>query len=115
MLILLVDDNRTVRAALRILLTRLGHDVRVANSAATARIAFGVEPFDLIISDAELGDGDGLELLSSFRRNRPIPAVVISADPPDHRHPEAYDVYLVKPIRADELRDALQIASGRVV
>ena len=53
-------------AALAMSLSLLGYEVRPANSLRTALAAAENEGYDLIVSDLELGDGTGLELLSSL-------------------------------------------------
>jgi DNA-binding NarL/FixJ family response regulator len=83
MKVLLVDDHPLVLSALQTVIESLGPDMRVvgAASAAEARDAFGGgAPFDLILLDLSLGDGDGFEVLAEMRRTHPeVPVVVVSA------------------------------------
>ncbi len=73
--VLLVEDNADTLRYLTLVLRRLGHDVIPAADLATAQSAVtGPEPFDLILSDIELPDGTGLELM----RN----SVPTGTDPP---------------------------------
>jgi len=61
----------------------LGDEVVVvgANSAASARVTLERDSnFDLVLLDLQLGDADGFDVLSEFRRNYPaLPVVVVSA------------------------------------
>ena len=64
--ILLVEDNPDSLRALAMSLSLLGYEVRPANSLRTALAAAAHEGYDLIVSDLELGDGTGLDLLNSL-------------------------------------------------
>ena len=50
--ILVVDDERSMREMLAILLKREGHDVTVAENGKTAIDLLNRHPFDLVVSDA---------------------------------------------------------------
>src|SRR5688572_889231 len=63
--LLVVDDNREFRESLVALLKRQGFSVRSATSRATARAAIEEQTFDAILTDRELPDGDGIDLLSA--------------------------------------------------
>src|SRR4029077_2433744 len=65
--ILLVDDNTDILNYLTEILTRRGQDVRTATGVAAAlRVASEVD-IDLLISDIELPDGTGLQLMGAIR------------------------------------------------
>jgi two-component system response regulator PilR (NtrC family) len=53
-----------------VLLLRLGHDVQLASGVAEASelITSGVGPFDLIMTDLMMADGNGLQVLDHARR-----------------------------------------------
>ncbi|MEW4567019.1 ATP-binding protein [Tautonia sp. JC769] len=61
--ILVVEDNRDTRRFLAMALRRREIDVVEAGSVAEAREAMGRSRFDLLLSDIELADGTGLELM----------------------------------------------------
>ena len=62
------------------MLRERGHDVVAADSLATARaeVAEAEAPFDLLLSDIELPDGDGLELMRELNADRAMPGIAMS-------------------------------------
>jgi len=78
--ILVVDDERSMREMLAILLKREGHDVAVAENGRTALDLLNARPFDLIVSDARMPDIDGLDVLRHARSVNPsIIAIMVTA------------------------------------
>jgi DNA-binding NtrC family response regulator len=61
--ILVIDDERGIRALCKDVLGRAGHDVEVAENAAAAIAAVGRRRFDLVLCDINLPDQDGISLL----------------------------------------------------
>src|SRR3954469_7575024 len=78
--ILVVDDERSMREMLAILLKREGHEVAVAENGRGAIDLLNQRPFDLIVSDARMPDVDGLEVLRHARSVNPsIIAIMVTA------------------------------------
>ena len=78
--ILVVDDERSMREMLAILLKREGHDVAVAENGRAAIDLLNQRPFDLVVSDARMPDIDGLEVLRHARSVNPsIIAIMVTA------------------------------------
>ena len=78
--ILVVDDERSMREMLAILLKREGHDVAVAENGKTAIDLLNKRPFDLVVSDARMPDLDGLEVLRHARSVNPsVIAIMVTA------------------------------------
>jgi len=78
--ILVVDDERSMREMLGILLRREGHDVVVADNGRRAIECLNQKPFDLVVSDARMPDIDGLEVLRHARSINPsVIAIMITA------------------------------------
>jgi len=78
--ILVVDDERSMREMLAILLKREGHDVTVAENGKTAIDLLNRHPFDLVVSDARMPDLDGLEVLKHARSVNPsVIAIMVTA------------------------------------
>jgi signal transduction histidine kinase/ActR/RegA family two-component response regulator/putative methionine-R-sulfoxide reductase with GAF domain len=65
--ILLVEDNRDTLRFLNLVLSRHGHEVLTAASLAEARAQAATTDISLLISDIELPDGTGLELMGELR------------------------------------------------
>jgi two-component system response regulator PilR (NtrC family) len=78
--ILVVDDERSMREMLAILLKREGHDVCVAENGRGAIELLNQRPFDLVVSDARMPDLDGLEVLRHARSINPsVIAIMVTA------------------------------------
>src|SRR5262245_2895443 len=80
---LLVEDNAANAYLVEVLLTRRGHDVRVARSGAEAVAMSRLQPYDLILIDLKLPDGDGCafvpQLASGIEGERRPPVIAVSA------------------------------------
>lgn len=114
--ILIVEDLRIVAKDLQRMLTSLGYDVpRTAASAEAALQAAGEHPPDLILMDIRLHGGvDGIEAARLLRERFDVPIVYLTAHADDAivsraRLTEPYG-YLVKPVKPDELRSAIEVA-----
>jgi two-component system KDP operon response regulator KdpE len=118
MTVLLVEDDRELRATLSEALATEGYRVLAAASLADARaqLAHAREAggIDLVLLDLGLPDGDGEALLGGLRRERGTPVIVISArhsDDPKIRLLDAgADDYLVKPFSLGELLARMRVA-----
>jgi two-component system, OmpR family, KDP operon response regulator KdpE len=117
--VLLLEDDRELRATLREALTVEGWQVQPAASLADARALLDHGTVDLVLLDLGLPDGDGEALLATLRRPRPgapvnTPVIVISArsaDPAKVRLLDAgADDYLVKPFGLAELLARMRVA-----
>ncbi|WP_169979384.1 hybrid sensor histidine kinase/response regulator [Tautonia rosea] len=112
--LLIVDDNRPMVEALRLLLQREGHEVRVARSGRDALQAIGLQRPDVILLDLELPDTDGIELAQVLRSSDhstppPIIALTGSGRPTDLDALQQAGILalLQKPVRIQELRETL--------
>ena len=116
--VLLVEDDRELRATLREALTVEGYRVIVSASLADARAVLahdaGPADIDLVLLDLGLPDGDGQTLLEALRRDRATPVIVISArhseDPKIRLLDAGADDYLVKPFSLAELLARMRVA-----
>ena len=82
--ILAVDDNRVNLLVVGQILDALGHQVAKAESGAEALEMLAAKPFDLLISDIQMPEMGGVELLRQLRAtpgpNQMIPAIALTAD-----------------------------------
>ena len=80
--ILIVDDDGAVRATIRILLERAGHDVVVAGDGHKGLAIFEAGDFDLLFLDIYMPGMDGLETMRLIHLQQPrTPIIVISGKP----------------------------------
>jgi two-component system, OmpR family, response regulator MprA len=113
MRLLVVDDDRALRDALRRALTLAGYEVRLTESGAGAlsEVATGVP--DAVVLDIGLPDIDGLEVCRRLRRdgNR-VPVLMVTARDAVSDRVDGLDAgaddYLVKPFDIDELKARLR-------
>jgi two-component system response regulator PilR (NtrC family) len=115
--VLVVDDERSMREFLDIMLTKEGYQVSFAESGEEACKILEKQEFDLLITDIRMKDVDGIEVLKRAKELRPETVVVmISAFATAETAVEAmkegaYD-YIPKPFKVREfkkiVKDALQ-------
>jgi len=78
--VLVVDDERNIRAMVRVCLEQAGCEVREASSAEAALAALASRPADLAFVDLRLGTGSGLDLLPALlAADSDLDVVVITA------------------------------------
>jgi len=78
--VLVVDDEPDLCELLSITLQRMDLDPRTANSVADAQRLLKTERLDLCLTDMQLPDGDGLELVKWIQDYSPsVPVAVITA------------------------------------
>ena len=115
--ILIVDDERSMRDVLSIMLKRAGYGVTVASDGEEAIAHIDKELFDLVITDLKMPKAGGLEVLKAVKESSPESVVlIITAYASTESVVEAmklgaYD-YLTKPFQVDEvqliIRNALE-------
>lgn len=77
---LIVDDEPDIRELLEITLVRMGIATRSAPDLATARELLEAEPAHLCLTDMNLPDGNGIDLVAWIQEHRPeTPVAVITA------------------------------------
>ena len=105
--ILVVDDERPIRRALEVTLTKAGYRVSTATDGAETLTAAALDPPDLVILDLMLPDADGAEVCSQLRDWLRAPILLISAIGDEQDKIRALDAgaddYLTKPFGIGEL------------
>jgi PAS domain S-box-containing protein len=115
--ILLVEDNKDTRRFLASVLRQRGHDVVTADGVATARAAVddAKVPFDLLLSDIELPDGDGHYLMRELKAGGEMLGIAVSgfgAEEDLRLSREAGFVdHLTKPVDLNRLEAAIRRAT----
>jgi two-component system response regulator PilR (NtrC family) len=104
--ILVVDDERSMRELLAIVLRREGYDVLLAENGRTAVAALERESIDLLISDIKMPDMSGVDVLRAAKQIDPdILGIMITAFASTETAVEAMRLgacdYLSKPFDID--------------
>jgi two-component system chemotaxis response regulator CheY len=111
--ILIVEDSPTMRALLNSALEGLEVPVKIteASSGFEALRCLPRGSFDLIVTDINMADINGLELVSFVKTNaayRSVPLVIVSTEGSERDREKGLelgaDAYLVKPIAPEALR-----------
>lgn len=113
--ILIVDDDAIILDSLCEFLKIEGYATRGASTLAQARKMLDQQSFALVITDVNMPDGDGFELLETIRRDYPRTVVIMITgygtieSAVEAIKNGAYD-YLTKPIIDDDLLLAVERA-----
>jgi two-component system, NtrC family, response regulator AlgB len=75
--LLIVDDERNIRANLAAFFQSLGHEAQMAESGAQARALVEAAPFDLVLTDFRMAEMNGIELLKEIKQRRPETSVIL--------------------------------------
>jgi DNA-binding NtrC family response regulator len=115
--ILVVDDERSLREFLTILLEQEGYEVTTADSVASGIETVLDGNFDLVMCDLKLPDGSGLEVLGAARKQQvESPFIIITAHTTPQHALEALRAgaaeYLSKPFNVDDLKLILDKLMG---
>jgi CheY-like chemotaxis protein len=118
--ILLVEDHADTASALSDLLDTLGYQTTIAGSIAEARAAVersaaqraGRQPFDLLVSDLGLPDGNGQDLMREISRRYRFPGIALSGYGFDEDREKSLHAgfarHLIKPIHPRDLQAVIQ-------
>ena len=116
--VLVVDDERQILRALKVILREAGYDVIEAATMEEALDRAAVRPPDAAIVDLMLPDGSGVELSRRLREWTSMPILVLSAVGEEDAKVEALeagaDDYVTKPFGPRELVARLGAAMRRV-
>lgn len=118
--ILYVEDDPTAREYIEKGLTEQGYSVTVATDAGTGLSLALESPFDLLILDVMLPDGDGFDLLQRIRdKGADMPAIFLTARSEVADRIRGLnlgaDDYLVKPFAFAELAARIQAVARRTL
>lgn len=116
--ILIVEDSTTTRALIRAVIEEMGDFNTVeAGSGFDALKLLPTQEFDLVITDINMPDINGLELIN-FMKNNPryshLPLIIVSTEKSeeDKKRGMALGVmaYITKPFKAHELQEVIRQA-----
>ena len=116
--ILVVDDERSMREFLAIMLTRDGHEVVAAENGSQALAALRQRSFDLLISDIRMPDCSGIDVLREAKALQPeLPGILMTAFSSTQTAIEALRTgaldYISKPFDIDEMKRVVAQALER--
>jgi two-component system chemotaxis response regulator CheY len=114
--VLIVEDSATTRALLRNVIEDLGEDL-VTTEAASGFEALKLLPtdeFDLIITDINMPDINGLELINfvkTTQRYSHIPVIIVTTEKSKEDKERGLalgaSAYVTKPFKPEELQEAI--------
>jgi two-component system chemotaxis response regulator CheY len=81
--IMTVDDSKTVRKVLNITLTQAGYEVIEAIDGKEALSLFSVNNIDLLVTDLNMPNLDGVDLIKQVRKkpgNRFMPIIMLTSE-----------------------------------
>ncbi|MEQ1724137.1 MAG: response regulator, partial [Pseudobdellovibrio sp.] len=113
--ILVVDDEESIREFLEIMLKKENYEVTTAEDGLRAKEILSKKSFDMVISDMQMPNVTGIELLKYVKESYPdivfmmITAFGTTETAVDAMKMGAYD-YVTKPFKIDEVR--LNIANA---
>jgi DNA-binding NtrC family response regulator len=106
--ILVVDDEQIIRESLSFILRKEGYNVEEAANGKDALVKHEANPFDIIITDIEMPEMKGVDLLKQIRQRTPQTLVVVitafgSLETAVLALREGAADYILKPINFDDL------------
>ncbi len=120
--ILIVDDNETIREGLAHLVKKLGHEAIIATSGDAGVAAFKKRPADFVITDLKMEGGTGVDVLKGISAIDPdVPIMIITGFGTVETAVEAMKLgafdFITKPIQPEVVRlkvaSALELAAAR--
>jgi CheY-like chemotaxis protein len=120
--VLVVDDNVDFAVSFGQLLELLGCEVRVAHDTRTALTRAGVQRPQLVFLDLDLGAEHGSEVMTALRHMLHDEEGMTIVCLTGNSRPETemicrkagFDLYLLKPIASDLLREVLEACRERI-
>jgi CheY-like chemotaxis protein len=113
--LLIVEDDETFRKVIRNVTELLGFQVREAENGLVAQTIFdlNVDAFDLIISDVQMPEMDGVEFLKHVRAvNKDTKFILMTGFSELIEAQRAYEIganeFLAKPFRLENFKKVLQ-------
>lgn len=116
--ILVGEDEYLCLMGIKSNLKRLGHEVigEAANGKDAVKLALDKKP-DLLIMDINMDSLDGIEAIKRINQKLFIPCIILTGYTDDDLIQRSKEVgvfgYLVKPVDANDLKGAIEIAMAR--
>lgn len=119
-LILVIDDSEPMRKMVDLVLKGAGHEVVLANDGVEGVEKFKAQKFDMIITDINMPNKNGIQLIEEVRKiDSDIPILALTTESEDDMRKKGAeagaDGWIVKPFRPaqflDIVRQVLESAS----
>lgn len=78
--LLIIEDDAALGHGIRLALQGPQAEIVLCRTLAEGRKTMGGSPFDLLILDVNLPDGNGLDFLREIRRSSAIPVILLTAN-----------------------------------
>lgn len=105
--ILLVEDDKSIVSNLTAFLKAEGFDVEHAPGQTVALQLLEQKPFDLVLLDISLPDGNGFAVCSAIKKHYKIPVIFLTASGDEYSTVTGFELgaddYIAKPFRPREL------------
>lgn len=115
--VLVIDDEPQITRVLRHSLSAHRYDVRTAADGVSGLDTFRDWNPDLIITDLQMPEMDGIDLCREIRKSSPVPIIVLSVRGEERTKVKALDAgaddYVTKPFGIDELLARVRAALRR--
>lgn len=109
--LLVVDDDEAFLVVLKTILERANHEVFAASDGDQALEAYAGKGIDVVVTDLQMRNVHGLELISVLRDSEPRPGIIAISgtgeDQLDMAHALGADMTMSKPITAEQLVEAV--------
>jgi DNA-binding response OmpR family regulator len=76
--VLIVEDDGAVAGVIAEQLRRSGYQSAITHSGAQAMAAWQQRSFDVVITDLNMPNGDGIALVESLRRSEAVPVIFVT-------------------------------------
>lgn len=117
--IMTVDDSASIRRLLSFVLKQHGYEVVEAVNGAEALEKLKQEKIDMLITDINMPEIDGISLIKMVRDNslyRFIPIIILTTESQTGKKEEAKAAgatgWIIKPFRPDQLVSAIKKVMG---
>jgi CheY-like chemotaxis protein len=116
--LLVLEDDPDLQALLQLILENNGYAVTIAGDGVDALMQLGRQHFDLILSDINMPNLDGLQLLEiKNQKGLQVPLIVLTADSTEECEQKCLELgaidYITKPFRKDILLLRVRRALGK--